>query len=302
MLKHNNSKAITPSRVVILGAKGFVGSATTTLLSKNNFNVLSLGQQEVDLSKNESVDKLTHILCPDDALIIVSAKAPCKNYTMLYENIAMMKNVCDALIKKPVKQVIYISSDAVYADSANKITESSLVASTSLHGIMHWAREQMLSSIIASQALLIMRPSLLYGKADPHNGYGPNSFYRLAAANKPIQLFGKGEELRDHVYINDVTEIIRLCLIHQSHGILNIATGNVISFYDIAQQIVKLFDHKADIICNPRNAPMPHNGYRAFDPSLSHRLFPAFQYTSFTEGILKTHFEYQAQFKEESYV
>ena len=101
---------------------------------------------------------------------------------------------------------------------------------------------------------------------------------------------------------HDVTEIIRLCLIHQSHGILNIATGNVISFYDIAQQIVKLFDHKADIICNPRNAPMPHNGYRAFDPSLSHRLFPAFQYTSFTEGILKTHFEYQAQFKEESYV
>jgi nucleoside-diphosphate-sugar epimerase len=39
---------------------------------------------------------------------------------------------------------------------------------------------------------------------DPHNGYGPNRFRRLAAAGQEIVLFGGGEERRDHVLVDDV--------------------------------------------------------------------------------------------------
>ena len=57
-----------------------------------------------------------------------------------------------------------------------------------------------------------MRPTLIYGKKDPHNGYGPNKFLRKISSNQNIDLFGKGEERRDHVYIEDVVEVILLCL------------------------------------------------------------------------------------------
>ena len=70
---------------------------------------------------------------------------------------------------------------------------------------MHATREAILKNKF-SKILCILRPTLIYGIGDSHNGYGPNKFLRLIKKNKNISLFGKGEELRDHVSINDVTK------------------------------------------------------------------------------------------------
>lgn len=289
MLKHHNEQAVSPKRVVILGAKGFVGNAISQCLSTKEIPVIALGREDLDLELNNAGEQLANILRPTDTLIMVSAKAPCKNYTMLLQNIQMMKSVCDALIKQPVQHVLYISSDAVYTDSMDKLTEASPAAPTSLHGVMHLAREQMLRSIVATDALAILRPSLLYGAHDPHNGYGPNSFYRLVNAQKPIELFGQGEELRDHVYIEDVANLVVLCTLHRSYGILNITTGEVTSFYQIAELMGNIFAKTIDIKHRVRQGAMPHNGYRAFDNTVCNHVFSSFQYTSLQDGLKKMH-------------
>ena len=170
MLTHRNEQAISPKRVVILGASGFVGQAISKCLSNEAINVLTLGREDIDLEAPTAADKLVSQLRSDDTLVVVSAKAPCKNHDMLLQNIQMMKSICDALVRQPVQHVLYISSDAVYTDSMDKLNESSAAAPTSLHGAMHLAREQMLRSIVAEDALTILRPSLLYGVNDPHNG------------------------------------------------------------------------------------------------------------------------------------
>lgn len=289
MLKHRNEQTVSPRRVVILGAKGFVGGAIAAYLAKININTLAIGREEIDLSKKNAAEKLTQILHPDDALIVIAARAPCKSHNMLLENMQIMTSVCDALKIKRVQQVIYISSDAVYSDSMGKLSEQSPAAPSSLHGAMHLAREHMLKSVVDETALLIIRPSLLYGVNDPHNGYGPNSFYRLVQAAKPIALFGQGEELRDHVYIDDVAQLIYLSLTHHSYGVLNITTGEVISFYQIAELLNQFTSNPVNILFRTRNAPMPHNGYRAFDNSLCQQAFPNFQYTPLLTGLNKMH-------------
>ena len=294
MLKHHNEQALSPKRVVILGAKGFVGNTINQSLISKAIPVLALGREDLDLGSKDAGDRLADLLQPTDSLVMVSAKAPCKNYGMLVQNIEMMKSVCDALVKRPVQQVLYISSDAVYTDSMEKLTEQSAAAPTSLHGVMHLAREQMLRSIISPDALAILRPSLLYGAQDPHNGYGPNSFYRLAKADKPIELFGQGEELRDHVYIEDVANLAVLCILHRSYGILNITSGSVTSFYQIAELMRDIFTKPVDIKHRTRQGAMPHNGYRAFDNAVCQQAFSAFKYTSLVEGLKKMHhFEIQ---------
>ena len=73
--------------------------------------------------------------------------------------------------------------------------------------------------------LLIIRPTLIYGPGDPHNGYGPNRFMRLAIVNKNIELFGKGEEVRDHIHIDDVGKIISMLILRRVVGILNLVTS-----------------------------------------------------------------------------
>ena len=72
---------------------------------------------------------------------------------------------------------------------------------------MHLCRESMLKEF--KNCLTIIRLTLVYGKNDPHNGYGPNKFSRLLKLNKKIKLFGKGEERRDHISIYDISNIIK---------------------------------------------------------------------------------------------
>src|SRR5207245_90334 len=121
-----------------------------------------------------------------------------------------------------------------------------------------------------------LRPSLLYGARDPHSGYGPNKFRRLAEKGEPIVLFGEGEERRDHVFIDDLAELVARVVYRRSTGTLNIATGEVVSFGEIAEKVVALSGKPVEIKGSPRSGPMPHNGYRPFDIAACRRAFPGF--------------------------
>ena len=217
----------------------------------------------------------------------VSALAPCKDADMLVDNMVLARTLVRALQLAPVAHVVNISSDAVYGDSPEPLTEASPLAPESLHGVMHLARELMFRSTVTAP-LVALRPSLLYGAQDPHNGYGPNRFRRLAAQGQAIALFGEGEERRDHVYIDDVAELALRVLLRQSRGALNIATGQVRSFREIAQDVVRIGASASTIHGTPRVGPMPHNGYRAFGIAACQRAFPDFAYTPLEEGLRRS--------------
>jgi nucleoside-diphosphate-sugar epimerase len=151
---------------------------------------------------------------------------------------------------------------------------------------MHLAREVMLGSEVKAP-LAILRPSLLYGAADPHDGYGPNRFRRLAARGEDVVLFGEGEERRDHVYIDDAAELVARALYRRSTGVLNVASGEVHSFRAIAEKVVALSERRVAIRGTPRTGPMPHNGYRPFDIAACRRAFPDFKYTTLDEGLAR---------------
>lgn len=290
MLDHLNPRPQQPTRVVILGGAGFVGSAAAAAFAGDDTPVLALGRAEVDLLSETAAETLAAHLRADDTFVAVSAEAPCKDGAMLERNIRMMRSVTDALARVQPAHVIYVSSDAVYADSPAPLSEASCAEPGSLHGVMHLARELMLKEA-AKGPLAILRPTLIYGAADPHNGYGPNRFRRQAAAGEDIVLFGEGEERRDHVDVRDVAELIRLIAVHRSSGVLNAATGTVTSFRDIAEMVVRLAAANVTVKGSPRQGPMPHGGYRAFDPAATLAAFPEFRYTALTDGLAQAQTE-----------
>ena len=73
----------------------------------------------------------------------------------------------------PVQHVINISSDAVYEDILKPMNENSKKSPNSLHGLMHLTRETLLKENVERKRLAILCPTLIYGKNDPHDGYGP---------------------------------------------------------------------------------------------------------------------------------
>ncbi|MGC2122797.1 MAG: SDR family oxidoreductase [Xanthobacteraceae bacterium] len=287
MLQHHNAAPAAPVRTVVLGAGGFIGGAILRKLDASSVAATGLGRKEVDLTADDAAARLAALLRPDDALVVVSARAPCKTPSMMLENIRMMAAVCAALTNQPVKHIVYVSSDAVYADGPLPLTEASPAAPTSLHGAMHLAREQMLLASASATPLAILRPTLVYGAGDPHNGYGPNKFRRLANRGEAIVLFGDGEERRDHVDIDDIAAIVQLVLEHRSAGVLNVATGAVASFRTLADKTVALSPRKVEIRSSPRSGPMPHNGYRPFDAAATRAAFPSFRYTALDDGLAR---------------
>ena len=155
---------------------------------------------------------------------------------------------------------------------------------------MHLAREIGISQSVNSP-LANLRPTLIYGAVDPHNGYGPNRFRRDANAGKDIVLFGEGEEQRDHVFVDDVASIVLRVLKHRSSGVLNIATGSVHSFRYVADKVVEFSGRSVEVRGSPRNGPIPHNGYRSFDNTATFKAFPDFRYTPLSEGLAKAQAE-----------
>jgi len=276
MLEHLNSSPQKPARVVVIGAAGFVGNAVAARLEKDGVQVLRIARSQVDLTARDAEGKLSALIKPGDAVVAAAAKAPVKDSAMLVENMIMARAIVRAV--GPAAHVVNISSDAVYADSDQPLGESSCAEPGSLHGAMHLAREVMFRAEVKAP-LAILRPTLIYGAADPHNGYGPNRFRRLAAEGKEIVLFGEGEERRDHVWIGDVAELAVRVLYRRSTGVLNVATGTVHSFRQIAERFSK------NIKTTQRSGPMPHNGYRPFDPASTRKAFPDFRYTPLEEGL-----------------
>ena len=124
----------------------------------SEFETLPLGRREIDLLAPDAVDKLREILKPEDSVVLVSARGRARNVPMLMENLRMADAVCAALAERPVAHLLYISSDAVYADDANPVSKSSHAAPSTIHGMMHATREMMLRNATKAPVAML-RPT-----------------------------------------------------------------------------------------------------------------------------------------------
>lgn len=284
MLNNTEAQPVRPARVVLIGAGGFIGGALLRRLSAEGVPVLALGRPGLDLLAPGSARLLVDAIHPEDTVVFASARAPVRDRAMLQQNLVMLDAVCSALEQRPPRHLVYLSSDAVYADSAEPMGEASCAEPASLHGAMHLTREIALRAAFPG-SMAIVRPTLAYGHDDPHNGYGPNRFLRLAAKGEDIPLFGNGEERRDHVAVEDIAELMLQVILHRSEGIANAVTAEVASFMEIAEFAASLFPGPVRILTSPRVGPMPHRGYRAFLPSAGLAAFPSLRFRSWRDGL-----------------
>ncbi|MEA2905368.1 MAG: UDP-glucose 4-epimerase [Alphaproteobacteria bacterium] len=290
MLTHQNVAPTPPHRAVVIGAGGFVGSTIVKELAAARVPTLGLTRKEVDLLAPDGSELLKTMLAPSDAVVFVSALAPARNVAQLMTNLRMVEAACLAFAAVQPAHLLYISSDAVYADDANPVTERSPVAPSTPHGMMHAARELMFRSEYRGP-FAVLRPTLIYGTRDPHSGYGPNRFRRQAAKGEPITVFGEGEEKRDHIAVEDVARLARLILFNRSSGALNAVTGVATSFHDIAQMVAAQFAQPVEVQPVPRPGPRPHLLHRFFDITECYKAFPDFRFESLAEGLARVHRE-----------
>jgi nucleoside-diphosphate-sugar epimerase len=274
-------------RVVLLGATGFIGRRLARSLEEAAVARVDVGSALLDLSASGARARLVGLIQPDDTLVFLSAitRDRGRDAATMMRNLAMGQAVAEALDERPCAHVIYLSSDAAYGDAAaSPITEQTACSPDDLYGIMHLARERMLAEVASRRdiPLLIVRPTMVYGGGDTHGSYGPNRFVRSAAAQRRITLFGDGEELRDFIHVDDLTQLLRLALAARTIGVVNAATGVATRFSEVAALIRRLAGAEVTVDRVPRVQPLRH---RYFDVSALRAAFPGFVPRSLEHGL-----------------
>ena len=243
-----------------------MGSNIINLIENDNYEIVPLERSKCDLLLPSSIEFLQNNIKDKDIIVFAAAIAPVKNWELYGKNMEMLLNFIKGVIGKNIDYVLNVSSDAVYSDSTSQIDENSKTLPENPHGLMHLFREKLLDDTL-NCPIGHIRPTLIYGKNDPHNGYGPNMFLRNIKNNEDIYLFGKGEEIRDHISIHDVSFIAYTMIQNFITGKINAVSSNPISFYEIANLAIKSTESKNLIHFKERKVPMPHNGFRTFKKS-----------------------------------
>jgi nucleoside-diphosphate-sugar epimerase len=289
MIAHAHADPRKPARVVLLGAGGFIARAIARRLASENMSVLPLGRPALDLTNPDAVAALGSTLKGDDAVVVLAALTPDKgrDNATLMKNMAMMQHACAALERTGCAHLAYFSSDAVYGTGPATVNEDTPAAPQDLYGAMHLARELM-ARAVPKAPLLILRPTLVYGAEDTHNAYGPNRFRRTAQKDGEIQLFGGGEETRDHIHVDDVAALTARCLMRRSTGTLNVATGRSVSFAALAEMVAQQFPSRPEIVTTPRANPVTHRHYDIINLV---KAFPEYRFITLEDGLARCHGE-----------
>jgi UDP-glucose 4-epimerase len=221
-------------RVVVVGCNGFIGRAVINELNSLGIENIGIAKEEFNLLEDTTSLKLKGVLRENDQIVFTSAIAPSKSAEDVRKSIKMADIFCKSISDVGFKQVILVSSDAVYGDRSGVFNELSPCDPNTYHGLAQLSREIIFqNSKIKNLAILRVCP--VYGEGDTHNGYGPNRFVNQIKDLEAIKVYGKGLNYRDHIHIFDVVNLIIRILKINFFGTLNIATGHTYSFRHVAE-------------------------------------------------------------------
>src|SRR5579863_6339746 len=182
-MKHHSAEPVLPSRILLLGAEGFLAQGLRQVFAADELYVRAVGSKELDLTSVDAVSRLVELFHSDDVVVMTAGVTPDKGRDIgtFMRNLRMAESVCAAIAQSPPAHLVYISSDSVYdARHAALLNEDSTCEPTGLYALMHIARERIFEQTCASAGIpiAIVRPCAIYGPRDTHNSYGPNRFIR----------------------------------------------------------------------------------------------------------------------------
>jgi UDP-glucose 4-epimerase len=144
-------------------------------------------------------------------------------------------------------KIIFPSSRFVYGSiEYSPVDEGHPFNCLSIYGIHKLAVEKYLVFYhqYYGMSTIIFRIANPYGPRQQmkHSKYGiVNWFIRMALEGKDLTIFGEGNQMRDYIYVKDLSQAILLAAVDENlkHEIFNIGSGKAISFRTMVETIAR---------------------------------------------------------------
>ncbi len=282
-------------RIVCLDKLTYAGNLSTLepVLQQDNFRFV-----KADICDRQAVDKLFQEEKPD---IVVNFAAEShvdrsiENPGIFLEtNIMGTAVLMDACRKYGIQRYHQVSTDEVYGDLPLDRPDLFFTEETPLHTSSPY------SSSKASADLLVMAYYRTYGLpvtiSRCSNNYGPYHFPEKliplmianALADKPLPVYGNGENVRDWLYVEDHCRAIDLIIHNDKVGeVYNVGGHNEKRNIDIVRIICQELGKPESLIVHVEDRK-GHDRRYAIDPAKIHRELGWLPETKFEDGIKKT--------------
>ncbi len=282
-------------RIVCLDKLTYAGNLSTLepALQQDNFRFV-----KADICDRQAVDKLFQEEKPD---IVVNFAAEShvdrsiENPGIFLEtNIMGTAVLMDVCRKYGIQRYHQVSTDEVYGDLPLDRPDLFFTEETPLHTSSPY------SSSKASADLLVMAYYRTYGLpvtiSRCSNNYGPYHFPEKliplmianALADKPLPVYGNGENVRDWLYVEDHCRAIDLIIHAGKVGeVYNVGGHNEKRNIDIVRIICQELDKPESLIVHVEDRK-GHDRRYAIDPAKIHRELGWLPETKFEDGIKKT--------------
>ena len=246
-------------KILLTGANGFLGCKVAESLAKKNFQVIcfDIASDKIKSNKNlkvyigsilnrydlDNAIKSCNVVIHLAAMVGVELTEK-KRLECLEVNINGTKNVLEAAVKKKVNKFLFSSSSEVYGDQDKiPIKEDANLIPKSNYGITKLVSEEYVKSYskFYNFDYNIFRFFNLYGENQRKEFVIPK-FINQIKKNKPINIYGKGNQIRSYCHIDDAVEaIINVMRKGKPNETYNIGNNNnPISVKDLANKIVKI--------------------------------------------------------------
>lgn len=308
-------------KIIVTGGAGFIGSNFCYYLLKNHpedevicldcltyaGNMATLEEalknpsfhfEKVDIADRPAVYDVFKKYSPDIVVNFAAESHVDRSIenpeVFLRTNIIGTEVLMDACREFGIKRYHQVSTDEVYGDLPLDRPDLFFTEDTPIHTSSPYSASK------ASADLLVLAYHRTFGLpvtiSRCSNNYGPYHFPEKliplmiinALADKPLPVYGKGENVRDWLYVEDHCSAINSIIRNGRVGeVYNIGGHNEKTNIYVVKKILEILGKSEDLINYVTDRP-GHDMRYAIDPTKIHSELGWLPATSFDEGIEKT--------------
>lgn len=212
----------------------------------------------------------------------------------LQTNVMGTQVLLDACRKYGIKRHHQVSTDEVYGDLPLDRPDLFFTEDTPIHTSSPYSASKAAADLLVLAYHRTYKLQVTVSRCS--NNYGPYHFpekliplmISRALSDQSLPVYGKGENVRDWLYVEDHCAAIDLILRGGKDGeVYNIGGHNERTNLDVVKAILRELNKPESLITYVKDRP-GHDMRYAIDPSKIHRELGWLPQTSFDEGIKKT--------------
>lgn len=238
-------------RALVTGACGFIGKNLVKKLLTYNYEVVAFDTKgekigtkfikgdlvSFDFDKNlNDIDIVFHL-----AGLLGTTELFHRIIEAEKVNVLGTLNLLESMRRNDVKKIIFTSKPNVWKYNVYTITKENC------------ERYLKMYQKIYGFNVVITRPFNVYGPGEYLTEYRKAIPYFIVSAlkNKPLEIFGDGDQTMDPIYVDDVTEALIKCAEKMPKKTVEIGSSNPIKVKEIARKIIELSKSKSKIVYRP---------------------------------------------------